>query len=379
MKYFDYAASSPLDKEAAELYVRAATDYYGNSQSLHDIGYQANTLLENARKEMAKLFGVKEDGIFFTSGGSESNLLGIRALLSAKLKEGRHIITGIAEHDSVYLVMKTLEKEGYEVTYLPFNSEGKIEVAAVEEAMRKDTILVSIQHANPEIGTLQPIKEISSLCKKNQVLLHSDCVQSFGKTPIQQVASVVDALSISGHKFYGPKGTGVAYVNPRLAWRPYIDGITHEKGFRAGTVNVPGILAMTLAAQKSVTRLDEEIIRLKILRDVFMNQFSLFGNSVTIYPSQLPGLIGMRLHGHEGQWVMLECNRRGFAISTGTACHVGLLAPSKTMAAIGVTGKAATEFFRISFGRQTTEEDVQILGKFLAELAKQIEINELHR
>ncbi|MBY0096237.1 IscS subfamily cysteine desulfurase [Mesobacillus maritimus] len=379
MKYFDYAASSPLDKEAADLYVKTATEYYGNSQSLHDIGYQANALLENARKEMSKLFAVEADGIFFTSGGSESNLLGIRALLSGKLKEGAHIITGIAEHDSVYLVMKMLQKEGYEVTYLPFNREGKIEVAAVEEAMREDTILVSIQHANPEIGTLQPIKEISSLCKKNQVLLHSDCVQSFGKTPIQEVSSVVDALSISGHKFYGPKGTGVAYVNPRVAWRPYIEGVTHEKGLRAGTVNVPGILAMTLAAQKAVTRLDEEMDRLTFLREVFTSQFSLIGNSVTIYPSQLPGLIGMCLHGHEGQWVMLECNRRGFAISTGTACHVGLLTPSKTMAAIGVTGKAAKEFFRISFGRQTSEEDVRSLGGYIAELAQQAEMNELRR
>jgi len=379
MKYFDYAASSPLDKEAAELYVKTATDYYGNSQSLHDIGYQANTLLENARKEMSKLFAVEAEGIFFTSGGSESNLLGIRALLSAKLKEGCHIITGIAEHDSVYLVMKTLEKEGYEVTYLPFNCEGKIEVAAVEEAMREDTILVSIQHVNPEIGTLQPIKEISSLCKNNQVLFHSDCVQSFGKTPIQEVASVVDSLSISGHKFYGPKGTGLAYVNPRVAWRPEIEGVNQEKGLRAGTVNVPGILAMTLAAQKTVTRIDEEIIRLAFLREAFMSQFSLLGDSVTIYPSQLPGLIGMRLHGHEGQWVMLECNRRGFAISTGTACHVGLLTPSKTMAAIGVTGKAAKEFFRISFGRQTTEEDVRSLGGYLAGLTHQAEMNELHR
>lgn len=368
MKYFDYAASSPLDPEAGELYVKVATEYYGNSQSLHDIGDHAHTLLENARKEMAKLLAVEADGVFFTSGGSESNFLGIHALLSAKLKTGRHIITGIAEHDSVYLVIKMLERDGYEVTYLPFNSAGQIEPAAVEAAMREDTILVSIQHANPEIGTIQPIKEIASLCKKKQVLLHSDCVQSFGKASIQEVATEVDALSISGHKFYGPKGTGVAYVNPRLAWRPFIEGISHERGFRAGTVNVAGNLAMTLAAQKVVAGLDVESRRLTGLRQVFTEAFAPKKKLVTIYPSQLPGLIGMRLHGHEGQWVMLECNRRGFAISTGTACHTGLLAPSKTMSALGVTGKAAKEFFRISFGRQTTVEDVRMLSEFLAEL-----------
>jgi len=370
MRYFDYAASSPLDQDAAELYVKVATEYYGNSQSLHDIGDHAHTLLEDARKEIAKLLTVEADGVFFTSGGSESNFLGIHALLSAKLKEGRHIITGMAEHDSVYLVMKMLEKDGYEVSYLPFNSKGRIEPDAVEQAMREDTILVSIQHANPEIGTLQPINEIRSLCKKNQVLLHSDCVQSFGKTPIQEIAVAVDALSISGHKFYGPKGTGVAYVNPRLAWRPLVEGISHEKGFRAGTVNVPGILAMTVSAQKAAASLSEEWTRLNSFREMFTDTFTFLSNQVTIYPSQLPGLIGMRLHGHEGQWVMLECNRRGFAVSTGTACHTGLLAPSKTMSALGVTGKTAKEFFRISFGRHTTEEDVRLLSEFLAELVE---------
>lgn len=368
MKYFDYAASSPLDHEAAELYVKAATEYYGNSQSLHDIGSTANSLLENCRKELARLLGVESDGVFFTSGGSESNLLSIYALLSANRKKGRHIITGMAEHASVHNVLGMLEKEGYEVTYLPFNSEGKIEVVAIEEALRDDTVLVSIQHGNPEIGTLQPLEEIARICEEKNVLLHSDCVQSFGKTSIGSVASVVDALSISGHKFYGPKGTGAVYLNPRIAWKPYIEGTSHERGFRAGTVNVPGILAMTAAAQKAISKLEAEIERLSSLREIFVSQFTDLTNQVTIYNAQLPAIIGMRIHGLEGQWVMLECNRRGFSISTGTACHTGLLDPSKTMTAIGVEGKAAKEFFRISFGRQTDESDVRQLGEVLAEL-----------
>ncbi|SEM32470.1 cysteine desulfurase [Mesobacillus persicus] len=370
MKYFDYAASSPLDQEAAELYVKAATEYYGNSQSLHDIGSTANSLLENCRKELGKLLGVESDGVFFTSGGSESNLLSIHALLSANRGKGRHIITGMAEHASVHNVLRMLEKEGYEVTYLPFNAEGKIEVAAIEKALREDTVLVSIQHGNPEIGTLQPLEEIARVCKDNNVLLHSDCVQSFGKTSIREVASVVDALSISGHKFYGPKGTGAVYLNPRLAWKPYIEGTSHERGFRAGTVNVPGILAMTAAAQKAISKLEDESERLSSLREIFVSQFTNLTNQVTIYDAQLPAIIGMRIHGLEGQWIMLECNRRGFAISTGTACHTGLLDPSKTMTAIGVKGKAAKEFFRISFGRQTEESDVKELGRILAELTR---------
>jgi len=377
MKYFDYAASCPLDTEAAELYVKAATDYYGNSQSLHDVGHVANTFLENCRKEFSKLLNVETDGIFFTSGGSESNLLGIRALLSAPLKKGKHIVTCMAEHASILHVMKMLETEGYEVTYLPLNTQGQVEVAVFKQVLRDDTILVSTQHANPEIGTLQPILELAALCHQQQVLLHSDCVQSFGKTPIQEVAQAVDALSISGHKFYGPKGTGVAYVNPRVAWKPFLEGTTHEKGFRPGTVNVPGILAMTLAAQKVASSLYEEMDRFTFLRKTFLEELEEVKAQITVYLGQLPGMIGMRIHGIEGQWVMLECNRHGYAISTGTACHTGMLEPSKTMTAIGVKEKSAKEFFRISFGKQTTEKDVRELALLLAKLAQQEVVTEL--
>jgi cysteine desulfurase len=379
MKYFDYAASCPLDKDAAELYVKAATDYYGNSQSLHDIGGTAQDILENCRNEFANILGSPSQGVYFTSGGSEGNLLSILALLSARKDKGRHIITGQAEHSSVYNVMKKLEQDGYEITYLPFNTEGIMDIKAVEKELRDDTVLLSIQHGNPEIGSLQPIEAISSLCKEKGVLVHSDCVQSFGKTDIREIARAVDSLSISGHKFYGPKGTGVAYVNPSIAWQPYLAGTTHEQGFRPGTVNVPGIIAMTAAAQKTIGKLEEERKHYTALRNRFSSHFHLLANQVTIYgierEEQLPGIIGMRIHGMEGQWVMLECNRKGFAISTGTACHTGLLAPSKTMSAIGVTGKAAKEFFRISFGRHTTEQDVIELAEFLSEQVQQASPN----
>ncbi|MBM4762421.1 IscS subfamily cysteine desulfurase [Bacillus sp. B15-48] len=372
MKYFDYAASCPLDHDAAELYVKAATDYSGNSQSLHDIGSHAQEILENCRMEMAKLLNVQRDGVFFTSGGSESNLLTIYALLSATKSKGRHIITNIAEHSSVINVMKKLEEEGYEITYLPLNAEGVINVADVEQAIRKDTVLVSIQHANPEIGTLQPIIEISTKCKEKGIFIQCDCVQSFGKVEIQEVASAVDALSISGHKFYGPKGTGVAFVNPRHPRKPFLTGTTHEKGFRPGTVNVPGIIAMTSAAQKAINKLQKERSHYTSLRNLFLNHFNEFKEQVTIYHlednRQLPHIIGMRIHGKEGQWMMLECNRNGYAVSTGTACHTGLLEPSKTMTAMGIDGKMAKEFFRISFGRQTTEADVKKLAQLLLQL-----------
>ena len=326
------------------------------------------------------MLAVDSAGVYFTSGGSESNFLAIHALLTAKQRKGRHIITSQAEHSSVLNLMKKLEQDGYEITYLPLNSDGFIEIQDVLESIKDETILVSIQHANSEIGTLQPLKEISRSCREKGIFLHSDCVQSFGKTDIQEIAQAVDALSISGHKFYGPKGTGVAYVNPRLAWQPWVAGTTHERGFRPGTVNVPGIVAMTAAAQKACTRLEEERNQFILLRKSFVNHLDKWKDKLTIFGSsfargQLPGIIGMRIYGLEGQWIMLECNRRGFAISTGSACHTDLLTPATTMSAMGITGKQAKEFFRISFGRQTREEDVIELAKLFAELIDQSDFN----
>ncbi|MEH7886804.1 IscS subfamily cysteine desulfurase [Bacillus sp. JJ1609] len=372
MKYFDYAATCPLDQEAAEIYIKAATDYFGNSQSLHDIGSTAENVLEGCRREFAKLLDVNSAGIFFTSGGSESNFLGIMALLSALRKKGNHIITGAAEHSSVYNLMKKLETEGWEVTYLPLNRRGEIEYESVINSARKETVLVSLHHGNPEIGTLQPLEAIAEFCKSQDILLHSDCVQTFGKIPIAPIARSVDALSISGHKFYGPKGTGAAYINPRLAWKPLIAGTAHEKGFRPGTVNIPGIAAMTTAAQKAHMILETETIRMRKIRAFFQETIFNLTDKIMIFggdeAAQLPGILGMSIKGIEGQYVMLECNRKGYAISTGTACHTGMVSPAKTMTAMGITGKEAKEFFRVSFGRETKTEEVEELAKLIAEL-----------
>lgn len=376
MKYFDYAATCPLDRDAANIFIEASTKYFGNSQSIHDAGSAAANLLESCRQEFSRLLGVEEAGIYFTSGGSEANYLGIMALLSAKKKQGNHIITGAAEHSSVYNLMKKLEKEGWEITFLPLNNNGKIEFASFTDAVRRDTVLVSIQHGNPEIGTVLPVKNIADFCRSKDILIHTDCVQTFGKIPTAPLAHTVDALSISGHKFYGPKGTGVAYVNPKLAMRPYIEGTVHEKGFRPGTVNVPGIAAMTAAAQKAHSLMAAESERVNKLRASFIESLEEVNDSFEIFGTegeeQLPGILGMGIKGIEGQFVLLECNSKGFAISTGSACHTGMLSPAKTMAAMGITGKGAKEFFRVSFGRDTTHQDAVELGKLLAAIVKQV-------
>lgn len=358
-----------MDQEAAETYIRAATSFYGNSSSLHDIGSMAENVLEACRKELATLANVSKDGIYFTSGGSESNYLAIQALLSATEKQGKHVITGKAEHASVRGTFEKLKQQGYEVTYLPLNKNGLIDMEEFKKAVREDTVLVSVQYVNSEIGTIQPIREIGKICREKNILLHSDGVQAFGKIDIKDTIHVLDSFSLSAHKFYGPKGIGAVFIHPRLNWQPYYPGTTHEKGFRPGTVNVPAIAAMTTSAQKAYKNLNKNMNHYRNLRKCFMETISSCKDYVTIYEApeafQFPAIIGLGITGLEGQWVMLECNRKGFAVSTGSACHSGMQSPSNTMKAMSVPDKTAKEFIRISFGKDTSEDDVRKFGELI--------------
>lgn len=369
MIYLDYAATSPLDEEAAQAYIKTATNYYGNSSSLHDIGSTAQQLLEGCRKELAKLTNVPKDGIYFTSGGSESNYLAIRALLSASSNEGKHVITGIAEHASIRGVFEKIKAQGYEVTCLPLNEQGIIDIEEFTNAIREDTVLISIQYINSEIGSIQQIEEIGKICRERNILFHSDCVQAFGKIDLGDAVKYMDSFTISGHKFYGPKGIGALFIHPRLHWMPYYPGATHENGFRPGTVNVPSIVAMTVAAQKTYKEMEGNLAHYRNLRKIFMDNINSYKDKITIYQAplsqQLPSIVGLGIKGLEGQWVMLECNRNGFAISTGSACHSGMQDPSQTMKALAIPDKIAKEFIRISFGKNTTEEDVRQIAMLI--------------
>lgn len=367
MIYFDFAATTPLDSDAAEIYVKVATDYFGNSNSLHDIGSQAAGLLENCRKELAALIGVDPVGLFFTSGGSDGNFLAIEALLSATDLSKNHIITSIAEHSSIHGTMKKLEMHGYRVTYLPFSPEGIIDLERLKVEIKPETALVTIQHVNSEIGSVQPIEEISQICKANHIYFHSDFVQSFGKLDLKRVAPLVSSFAFSGHKIYGPKGSGAVYINPAIGWSSFFPGTTHEKGLRPGTVNVPAIAAMTVAAQKLIGHEAVEERKYLTLRQAFIEKINPIEDQVKLLQAsdgqQLPCIMGMRVAGIEGQLMMLECNRRGFAISTGSACQAGMQTPSKTMQALGLKDEQAKEFVRISFGKTSTLDEVQKLGE----------------
>jgi cysteine desulfurase len=376
MIYFDFAATTPLDSEAAEVFVQASTEYFGNSSSLHDIGGQSQDLLENCREELAKLLGINKKGLYFTSGGSEGNFLAIEALLSAPKSPGKHIIAGMAEHSSIHGVLNRLE--GYSITFIPFNASGLIDVEELERAITPETVLVTLQHVNSEIGTIQHIEEIARICREHSIHFHSDFVQSFGKIDVRNLTQLVSSFSFSGHKIYGPKGVGGVYVDPAISWRPFFPGGSHEKGFRPGTVNVPGIAAMTAAAQKIHDQIDQNYDKYLELRAAFMATLEPIMEFVHVHQgetlSQLPSIIGMRISGIEGQWMMLECNRYGFAISTGSACQIGMQSPAKVTQALGLSPLEAKEFIRISFGTSTKREDVIKLGETIVDIVNKFKI-----
>lgn len=359
MIYLDYAATTPMSAEALQTYTKAASQYFGNEQSLHDIGGTASSLLQVCRKTFAEMIGGKEQGIFFTSGGSESNHLAIQSLLNAQNK--KHIITTPMEHASIQSYFQSLQSKGYTITEIPVDKNGLIRLIDLEEAITEDTVLASIQHGNSEIGTVQNIAEIGTLLKKYNVLFHSDCVQTFGKLPIHVFEMGIDSLSVSAHKIYGPKGVGACYINPQVRWTQIFPGTSHEKGFRPGTVNVPGIAAFLTAAENILKNQQEESLRFKGLRSYFLEQIRTLPLKIEVEghsTSCLPHIIGVTIKGIEGQYTMLECNRRGIAISTGSACQVGKQEPSKTMLAIGKTYEEAKQYVRFSFGQQTTKDQI---------------------
>ncbi|MCL6617538.1 MAG: IscS subfamily cysteine desulfurase, partial [Anoxybacillus ayderensis] len=368
MIYLDYAATTPMSEEALAVYVESARTYFGNASSLHDVGTAANELLTICRKQLAQLIRGEEKGIYFTSGGTEANVLAIRSLAYAHRHKGKHIITSSVEHASVHAVCAQLEQEGFTVTYVPVDRFGQVDIEALEQALTDETILVSVQHANSEIGTIQPLQQIGELLKEKQIVFHSDCVQTFGKIPIDVKQLHLDSISIASHKIYGPKGVGAVYVNPSVRWHMWLPNTTHESGFRPGTVNVPGIASFTTAALEAEKKRETVQQNITELRRYFVEQIVKKQLPITVFEhptDQLPNIVGCLVHGFEGQYVMLHCNRHGIAISTGSACQVGKQAPSKTMIAIGKEVEEAKQFVRISLGKPTTKDQ---LAQFVAVL-----------
>ncbi|WLD94272.1 IscS subfamily cysteine desulfurase [Alkalihalobacillus sp. AL-G] len=374
MIYLDYAATTPISKSALHVYTEVALNYFGNTESLHDIGDNARNILSESRRQLAEYMNGHQEGIYFTSGGSESNHLAITSIVRANKSRGNHLITTITEHASVLNTFDLLENEGFRVTKLPVDSYGQVSVEDLRQVIETDTILVSIGHANSEIGTLQPLQEVGQLLKENGIFFHSDCVQTFGKKPIDVQKHGLDSISISAHKVYGPKGVGACYISPNISWKSNLPGSTHEKGFRAGTVNVPGIAAFVTAVGELIKSMEQNKLRFKEIRESFLKIVDGQSNLVVEgHPSEhLPSILGIRTKGIEGQFIMLEMNRRGFSISTGSACSVGSQKPSKTMLAVGRNDDEARELIRLSFGTPTSLDDVEAAANALTEIYQKV-------
>lgn len=375
MIYLDYAATTPMRPEVLEVYSGVARRYYGNASSFHDLGTKANQALALSREQLAEMIGGKREGVYFTSGGSEANVLAVRSLLLGNTAKGNHIITTEVEHASLYNECKQLETEGYDVTFLQVDQYGRIQLDELARAIREDTVLASIQHANSETGVIQPIEEIGTLLQQHDIIFHTDAVQTFGKIPIDLERAKIDSLSIASHKLYGPKGVGACYIRPNVRWKSTYEGATHEGGFRPGTVDVPSVVAFSTAANLLYKEARAEKERLQALRVHFIEKMIPLADDIHIeaHPkAQLAGIIGLTCHKVQGQHIMLECNRYGIAISTGSACQVGEEQPSRTMVASGKPTNIANGFFRISLGLHTTRKDIDTIASILEKIISEI-------
>ncbi|MFD9624897.1 IscS subfamily cysteine desulfurase [Peribacillus muralis] len=369
MIYLDYAATTPMDEEAIEVFSQASRSFFGNASSLHDIGSESARLLNMSRQQLAEMLNLKKEAILFTSGGSESNMLAIDTFVASKPDWQNHLIVSRTEHASIANFVCKLEQSGYEVTYLQHLEDGRIDIEHLSEALSEKTCLVIVQHVNSEIGVIQPIEQISKLVRKHQAFLHVDCVQSFSRLPLDGVSSLCDGMSISSHKVYGPKGTGAVIFPAIHQLKASIPNITHEFGFRPGTVDVPSIASFVTAAKNCENIIENEYERISMLRMQLIQQltekevdFQIIGGGKT---EQLPHILALTFAGLQGQYIMLELNRQGFAVSTGSACQIGKQEPSKTMMAIGKSEEEAHQFVRLSFGKHTTTEDIQKLADCL--------------
>ena len=362
--YADHAATTAMSEAAIEAVTRCMREEYGNPSSLYRIGQRAKETLEKAREEIAAVIGAQAREIFFTSGGSEADNQAIRsAALAGKKKGKNHIISTAFEHHAVLHTLEQLKTEGFEVTLLDVHENGVVLPEEVEAAIRPDTCLVTVMYANNEIGTIQPVREIGAVCRAHQVLFHTDAVQAAGPLAIDVQAENIDYLSASAHKFHGPKGTGFLYARRGVPLLPLINGGAQEKGKRAGTENLPGIVGMAAALKETVAERDTEAARLTALRDRLIAGLGEIPHSALNGDAEkrLPGNVSFCFEGIEGESLLLLLDEKGISASSGSACTSGSLDPSHVLLAIGRVHDVAHGSLRLTLGRENTPEDVEYI------------------
>ena len=361
MIYMDHSATSPVDPEVFEAMKPYFVDNFGNASTLYSLGRDARKAMEAAREQVASLIGAKPEEVIFTSGGTESDNIAIKGTAYRLKNKGNHIITSAIEHPAVRETCKYLEKNGFEVTYLPVYEEGIVRVSDLEDAITDKTILITIMHANNEIGTIQPIAEIGKIARENKIYFHTDAVQTVGKIPVNVEEMNVDMLSLSAHKVYGPKGIGALYVKKGVRLEPIIHGGGHEKGLRPGTENVSGIVGLGKACELAEKNLLDDSKYITNLRDRLIDgirdsveQSYLDGHRT----KRLPNNVNLRFTGIEGESLVLHLDSKGVAASTGSACSSKSLEPSHVLLALGLEHVEAHGSLRLTLGKENTEEEV---------------------
>lgn len=372
MVYMDHSATTATDPDVVKTMLPWYSKQYGNPSSLYQLARESKSAIDEARKKVASALGAQSEEIYFTSGGTESDNWALKGIAFSNRKKGDHIITSAIEHHAVIHTCEYLEKQGFRVTYLPVDNAGQVQVEDLRNAITDKTILVSIMFANNEIGTIQPIKEIGAICRENGVIFHTDAVQAIGNVHIDVTEMNIDLMSLSAHKFYGPKGVGALYVKKGIRIDGYLHGGAQERRKRAGTENVPGIVGLGTAIEKAYQNIDIFIPRIQKLRDNLLDRI------LTEIPytrlngdrkGRLPGNINVCFEFIEGESLLLLLDNAGIAASTGSACSSGSLEPSHVLLAIGVPAEIAHGSLRLTLGQENTEKDVEYV---LAEIKKAV-------
>jgi len=363
--YLDYAATTPVDNRVIEVMNLYNNVSFGNPSSLHSFGTDAKDVLTKSREVIAKYIGARPEEVYFTSGGTESNNFAIKGIAFAKKNQGNNIIVSSIEHDCILNSCKWLESQGFEITYLPVDNKGTVEPESLLQAINPKTILVSVMSANNEIGTLEPIDAVGKICKEKGILFHCDACQSFGKLPIDVEKSNIDLLTINSHKIYGPKGVGALYIRKGTTITPLLHGGGQENGLRSTTENIPGIAGFAKAAEICYSEIDSEFARLTALRnklsDFLINNYDgayINGDEV----NRLPGHLSFCLGGLEGETIrfLFLLDEMGFAVSAGSACSSNQSnGSSHVLKAIGLDQFQSRGGIRVTFGRFTTEKDLE--------------------
>ena len=375
IRYFDHAATTPVDNEVLKEMMPFFSQNFGNPSSIYSIGKSNKHEVQIARNRVATALNVKPQEIYFTSCGSESDNLAIKGIAYGNRKKGNHIITTRIEHPAVLKTCEFLEKQGYHITYLSPNSNGIVSVKELERYIMPNTILVSVMFANNEIGTIQDIKAIGELCRRKNVYFHTDCVQAIGNVRIDAKEMNIDSLSLSAHKFYGPKGVGAVYIREGINFVRIQDGGHQERDKRAGTENVAGIVGLGKAIELANNSLDEYNTHLTRLRNYYIENVQKRIPNIKIngdLEKRLPGNANISFIGADGEKVLEELDKIGICASSGSACSAGLLNPSHVLLAIGVAPNVASTSLRITFGKENTLEDVDYLVENLTNIIEKI-------